>query len=129
MGIPETENCRAVRAQAKKAEKERGDDGLTVNMRPDGNPQETKMSPNWEKLYFSSKTSLRTDIARSIAEHVAHARDKHPWPKKLTEAEKFTIVEREINELAAAMLKNDKRGTRNEALDAIAVLIRIVEGE
>jgi hypothetical protein len=72
--------------------------------------------------------ALKVDM-RSIAEHLDHARDKHLWPRDLLPGEKFSIVEKEINEMAAAMLKGDGRGTRKEALDAIAVLIRIAEGE
>ena len=65
----------------------------------------------------------------TIQEHLTHAREKHPWPDDMTDCEKYRIVERELNEMGVAMLKGDKRGAKAEALDCIAVLIRIVEGD
>ena len=64
----------------------------------------------------------------SVHEHVAHAREKYPWPADMTDADKYRAAESELKEMAAAMLKGDARGIRKEALDCIAVLIRIVEG-
>lgn len=65
----------------------------------------------------------------AIQEHLTHAREKHQWPDDMTDCEKYRIVERELNEMGVAMLKGDKRGVEAEALDCIAVLIRIVEGD
>ena len=65
----------------------------------------------------------------TIQEHLTHAREKHPWPDDMTDCEKYRTVERELNEMGVAMLKGDKRGAKTEALDCIAVLIRIVEGD
>ncbi|MDL2267188.1 hypothetical protein LJC46_04275 [Desulfovibrio sp. OttesenSCG-928-G15] len=72
---------------------------------------------------------IRHETLRKIHEHVEHARIKHSWPPKMGHVMKFLILESEVNELARSMLKNDLRGIREEALDAIAVLVRIVEGE
>lgn len=66
---------------------------------------------------------------RGIHEHVERARIKHPWPEYMSDEARFRAAERELNEMAAAMLKDDKAGTMREALDCIAVLVRIVEGE
>lgn len=72
---------------------------------------------------------LHPSTLAAIHEHVEHARVKHPWGPDLPPAEQYRIAEREMHELAAAMLKGDTRGVRKEALDTIAVLIRIVEEE
>lgn len=65
----------------------------------------------------------------TILERLTHAREKHQWPDDMTDCEKYRTVERELNEMGVAMLKGDKRGAKAEALDCIAVLIRIVEGD
>ena len=65
----------------------------------------------------------------AIQEHLTHAREKHPWPDNMTDCERYRTVERELHEMGVAMLKGDKRGAKAEALDCIAVLIRIVEGD
>ncbi len=72
---------------------------------------------------------IRHDTLRALHEHVEHARQKHPWPADMPDAEKFRIVERELHEMAAAMLKGDRRGAEKEAADCMAVLVRIVEGD
>lgn len=68
-------------------------------------------------------------LVGSILSHLQHAREKHPWPDGMADADKYIIAERELHEMAAAMLKGDTRGVREEALDCVAVLIRIAEGE
>lgn len=65
---------------------------------------------------------------RAIHKHVEHARRRHPWSPGYPDVEKYRAAERELHEVAAAMLKGDLRGVRQEALDVIAVLVRIVEG-
>lgn len=65
----------------------------------------------------------------SILDHVLHARNKHPWPESMSHKDAYLIVERELHEVAVAMLKGDSRGIKKESLDCIAVLFRIVEGD
>lgn len=65
----------------------------------------------------------------AIFEHTDHARRKHVWPADMTDAEKYSKAESELHEMAAAMLKGDARGVRHEALDCMAVLVRIIEGD
>jgi len=72
---------------------------------------------------------IQFSTLHDIHEHIAHARQKHTWPEDMSDAEKYQKAECELHELAAAMFKGDLRGKRKEALDLIAVLIRIVEGE
>jgi len=72
---------------------------------------------------------LSSDTQQAIADHVAHAREKHPWSQNMTYAPKFVVVEAELNEMAAAMLKGDTEAIKREAYDCIAVLVRIAEGE
>lgn len=69
------------------------------------------------------------ETLRAVHEHVEHARTKYPWPSGMTDAEKYRIAERELQEMGVAMLKGDARGVRDEALDCVAVLVRIAEGE
>ena len=72
---------------------------------------------------------IEGDTITDILKHVNHAREKYAWPDDMTDAKRYRAAERELHELAAAMLKGDARGVRKEALDCIAVLIRIAEGE
>ena len=72
---------------------------------------------------------IKPETWRAIHEHVEHARLKHPWAADMTPADKLRAVEAELNEMAAAMLKGDVRGIRKEALDCMAVLVRIVESD
>lgn len=65
----------------------------------------------------------------AIHRHVEHARVKHEWPVGYPDADKYRAAEKELHEVAAAMLKGDRRGVRQEALDCLAVLVRIVEGD
>lgn len=76
---------------------------------------------------MSNEIIISHSTLHDIHRHVEHARVKHPWPGDMPPAEKFRIAERELNEMGAAMLKGDARGTRKEALDLIAVLVRLVE--
>lgn len=75
------------------------------------------------------QTLISFETLRDIHDHVDHARIKHPWPDNLPDSEKYRIVEHELHEMAAAMIKQDRRGVRKEALDAIAALIRIVDND
>jgi len=72
---------------------------------------------------------MKTETATDIKRHLEHARAKYNWQSGMESVVKFGLIEKELNELGVAMLKRDLRGTRREALDCIAVLIRIVEGE
>lgn len=72
---------------------------------------------------------IQHDTYQGIDIHLEHARRKYAWHPDMTGAEKFRLAERELHEMAAAMLKKDARGTRHEALDCIAVLVRIVEDD
>ena len=72
---------------------------------------------------------MTPETIAAIEGHLVHARAKHPWPEDMAPAEKYRIAERELHELAAAMLKGDLRAVMNEALDLVAVLVRIIEGE
>lgn len=74
---------------------------------------------------------IRPETLRAIHEHVEHARKKWAWGGNflLSAADQYRIVERELHEMAVAMLKGDARGVKKEALDCIAVLIRVAEGD
>ena len=71
---------------------------------------------------------IQHDTLRDIHRHVAHARQKHGW-KAIGPLDRYLVAERELHEFGIAMFKGDKRGARKEALDLIAVLVRVVEGD
>ncbi|MDR2893010.1 MAG: hypothetical protein LBV80_08000 [Deltaproteobacteria bacterium] len=71
--------------------------------------------------------SMKHETLEAINAHLVHARRKHGWHPDMADAEKFKIVESELNEMAAAMIKGDVRGKKAEALDCAATLIRIIE--
>ena len=87
--------------------------------------QETAAAGMWWEV----TETIDKSVFGRLRGHLKHACDKYPWPAKMSDADKFRAAERELNELAAAMLKGDKRGITKEALDCAAVLLRIAEGE
>ena len=67
---------------------------------------------------------------RDIMLHVEHAREKHPWPAEAGWGYKVRVLLSEVRELIWAVVWERKpERIRAEALDCIAVLIRIIEGE
>ena len=63
-----------------------------------------------------------------ITEHVRHAREKHPdWRKTAEYA--MSVADLEYGELRHALHWESQKRVEEEALDMIAVLVRIVEGD
>ena len=54
-----------------------------------------------------------------------YAKQTHNW-QGLTNKQKFEILESELNELARALLTDDKRQVKQEALHIACVAMRIV---
>lgn len=65
----------------------------------------------------------------AIHEHVDYARQKHPWPKGYSDAQRYRAAADELHEVAEALLKGNKRAARLEWLDLIAVAVRAIEGD
>lgn len=63
-----------------------------------------------------------------INKHVEHARTKHPFFCK-NSGEMMCLLMEEIGEMAQAINENKVINIQEEALDAIAVLVRFLEGD
>lgn len=63
-----------------------------------------------------------------IAKHVDHAREKHPEWRKTAEYA-LSVAELEYGELRHALHWESPKRQEEEALDMIAVLVRIIEGD
>lgn len=72
---------------------------------------------------------MKSETIIRIMQAVEHARKAHPWPSGYSNGNKLSYTQQEVNEMAAAMLKGNKRQTVNEAYDAIGILVRIAEGD
>ena len=72
--------------------------------------------------------NMKPGTMERISEHVRHARNKHPeWRKTPDYA--FAVAELEWNEIHHALRWETQKRVEEEALDLIAVLIRIIEGD
>ena len=79
--------------------------------------------------YPAGGLNLTHDTRRGIFAHVVAARNKHPvFPRSWWR--RFAVLLEEVCELAWAVVwERDKERIRSEALDCVAVLVRIVEGD
>lgn len=74
------------------------------------------------------KMNLDTTVA--ICQGTAHARSKHHWKPGCSWWFKCSVLLSEVRELLWAVIwERDPLRIRAEALDVIAVLVRIVEGD
>ena len=79
---------------------------------------------------MSGEIIIQHTTWRDIHEHVEHARVKHPWKPGVSGWYKLRVLLSEVRELAWAVIwERDAKRIRYEALDCIAVLVRIVEGD
>ena len=63
-----------------------------------------------------------------ISKHVDHAREKHPEWRKTAEYA-LSVADLEYGELRHALHWESPKRQEEEALDMIAVLVRIIEGD
>lgn len=68
------------------------------------------------------------DTIKGIKKATSHARWKHKVFAK-NKYHAFSVLLEEVHELYNAMLNEGEERTKEEALDCIAVLVRIVEGD
>lgn len=69
---------------------------------------------------------MEPDIMNEVIKAVSHAKKKHPFfCENLPHA--VCLATEELGELAKAVNDGDMAGIKTEALDTIAVLVRLVE--
>lgn len=86
------------------------------------------LTPEEEPEKPAHVCQCRRPVMDRIAEHVRHARAKHPhwWPR---EEFVLSVAEMEFDEFCHAVKWETKHRAEEEALDLIAVLVRFLEGD
>ena len=76
--------------------------------------------------------TMKPSTVARISAAVDHARSKHPWPHEAGKWARFVVavaLVEEVGEAAKALLEGRNAQFKAECYDAIAVLVRLIEGE